>query len=50
MAQKNNKQYMMPDALKGEKSYKYRVGYEATTGNETSPNHKDAGKTTKTSD
>ncbi|MFC4320435.1 hypothetical protein [Litchfieldia salsa] len=47
MVQKNNKQYQMPDALKEKKDYAYRVGYEATTGNETSPVDNNAAKTTK---
>jgi hypothetical protein len=32
-------QYMMPNALKQKRDYNYRVGYEATTGNRTSPDH-----------
>ncbi|WBL16631.1 hypothetical protein [Sutcliffiella sp. NC1] len=33
--QSNQKQYTMPDALKTEKKHAYRVGYTATTGNDT---------------
>ncbi|MRX74180.1 hypothetical protein GJU40_18830 [Bacillus lacus] len=45
--QDNHEQYRMPDALKQEKDYSYRVGYESTTGNETSPDHTVNGKTNK---
>ncbi|WP_185806901.1 hypothetical protein [Bacillus sp. HMF5848] len=33
--QSNNEQYKMPNALKQKKDYSYRVGYTATTGNDT---------------
>ncbi|MFC0270862.1 hypothetical protein ACFFIX_05290 [Metabacillus herbersteinensis] len=39
-------QYQMPDALKQEKNYSYRVGYEASTGNKTDPAHTEEGKRT----
>ncbi|MGJ7921560.1 hypothetical protein [Neobacillus sp. LXY-4] len=32
--QANEEQYKMPKALKGEKNGVYRVGYNATTGNQ----------------
>lgn len=32
-------QYKMPEALKRSKQPTYNVGYEATTGNQTSPDH-----------
>lgn len=32
-------QYKMPDALKEAPKATYNVGYEATTGNSTSPDH-----------
>ncbi|MBM7602358.1 hypothetical protein JOC75_000328 [Metabacillus crassostreae] len=32
-------QYKMPDALKQAPKATYNVGYEATTGNSTSPDH-----------
>jgi hypothetical protein len=38
-------QYRMPKALKQDKTYSYRVGYTATTGNQT-PGEPDLGKTT----
>lgn len=34
-AQDDMKQYQMPNALKGKKPGNYRVGYTATTGNQT---------------
>jgi hypothetical protein len=33
--QRNNEQYKMPNALKQKKDFVYRVGYTATTGNQT---------------
>lgn len=45
-AQDDLSQYMMPKALKQQKNYSYRVGYQATTGNQT-PGEPEAGKTTK---
>ncbi len=33
--QSNESQYKMPKALKQKKDFSYRVGYTATTGNET---------------
>lgn len=33
--QSNDKQYTMPKALRQEKDYVYRVGYTATSGNDT---------------
>jgi hypothetical protein len=35
MVQRDKEQYMMPEALKQKKDFKYRVGYTATTGNQT---------------
>ncbi len=32
-------QYKMPDALQQQQNVTYNVGYEASTGNNTSPNH-----------
>lgn len=32
-------QYKIPDAVKNAKKGKYMVGYEASTGNKTSPDH-----------
>lgn len=37
--QDNMEQYMMPDALKQPRDYTYRVGYEASSGNRTDPDH-----------
>lgn len=31
----NKEQYLMPEALKQKKDFRYRVGYTATTGNQT---------------
>ncbi|WP_338452259.1 hypothetical protein R4Z09_10440 [Niallia oryzisoli] len=31
----NKEQYTMPNALKQQKDFRYRVGYTSTTGNET---------------
>jgi len=39
----NGKQYKMPDALKKEKNFVYRVGYTASTGNQTN-NQPEPGK------
>jgi len=33
--QSNEKQYQMPNALKQKKDFVYRVGYTASTGNDT---------------
>lgn len=33
--QSNNEQYKMPKALRQEKDFVYRVGYTASTGNDT---------------
>lgn len=41
--QSNDKQYKMPDALKKEKNFVYRVGYTASTGNQTN-NQPEPGK------
>lgn len=45
MAQRDKEQYMMPEALKQKKDFKYRVGYTATTGNQTG-SQKEPGKRT----
>lgn len=39
-------QYTMPDALKQKRDYHYRVGYEASTNNNTDPSHTEKGKRT----
>ncbi|WP_191090605.1 hypothetical protein [Niallia endozanthoxylica] len=36
----NKEQYMMPNALKQQKDFHYRVGYTSTTGNETNGKEK----------
>jgi hypothetical protein len=41
--QSNDKQYKMPEALKKEKNFVYRVGYTASTGNQTN-NQPEPGK------
>lgn len=41
--QSNDKQYRMPEALKQEKNFVYRVGYTASTGNQTN-NQPEPGK------
>jgi hypothetical protein len=35
MPKRGKEQYMMPEALKEKKSFRYRVGYTSTTGNST---------------
>ncbi|MEH7884808.1 hypothetical protein V7654_10875 [Bacillus sp. JJ1609] len=37
--QSNGDQYKMPDALKQKKDFVYRVGYTASTGNQTNNQH-----------
>jgi hypothetical protein len=43
MTQKGKEQYMMPEALRQKKNFHYRVGYTATTGNQTG-NKEEPGK------
>ncbi|CAM3725475.1 hypothetical protein [Mesobacillus zeae] len=33
--QSNGEQYKMPKALRGKRNFRYRVGYTASTGNDT---------------
>jgi hypothetical protein len=45
MVQKDKEQYMMPEALKKKKHFNYRVGYTATTGNNTNGKEEPAKRT-----